>query len=88
MFRNNTASNIFLSFLEKYFIIKLIYKQFKETMVEIFYKSVKPALRMIKFIKRQIYVNESWIKPKTLLNLRWLAIAGQFIAILVSASVK
>jgi two-component system sensor histidine kinase RegB len=56
-------------------------------MVETFYKSVKPALRMIKFIKRQIYVNESWIKPKTLLNLRWLAIAGQFVAILVSAFV-
>ena len=39
---------------------------------------------MINFIKSQIYLNESWIKPKTLLNLRWLAIVGQGIAIAVT----
>ena len=39
---------------------------------------------MINFIKRQIYLNESWIKPRTLINLRWLAIAGQSVAISVS----
>ncbi len=39
---------------------------------------------MINFIKRQIYLNESWIKPKTLLNLRWLAITGQSVAIAVT----
>ena len=36
---------------------------------------------MIKFINSQIHLNESWIKPKTLINLRWLAIAGQVVAI-------
>ena len=40
---------------------------------------------MINFIKRQIYLNESWIKPKTLVNLRWLAIVGQSVAIAVTA---
>ena len=39
---------------------------------------------MINLKKRQIYLNESWIKPKTLLNLRWLAIAGQGVAIAVT----
>ena len=39
---------------------------------------------MIDFIKSQIYLNESWIKPKTLINLRWLAIGGQLVAILVT----
>ena len=39
---------------------------------------------MINFIKRQIYLNESWIKPKTLVNLRWLAIVGQGVAIAVT----
>ena len=39
---------------------------------------------MINFIKRQIYLNESWIKPKTLINLRWLAIVGQGVAIAVT----
>ena len=39
---------------------------------------------MINFIKSQINLNESWIKPKTLLNLRWLAIVGQGIAIAVT----
>jgi len=39
---------------------------------------------MIDFIKSQIYLNESWIKPKTLINLRWLAIAGQVFAIAVT----
>ena len=42
------------------------------------------ALKMIDFIKSQIYLNESWIKPKTLINLRWLAIAGQAVAIAVT----
>ena len=42
------------------------------------------ALQMIDFIKNQIYLNESWIKPKTLINLRWLAIAGQAVAIAVT----
>ena len=36
---------------------------------------------MINLFKRQIYLNESWIKPRTLINLRWLAIAGQAVAI-------
>jgi len=45
---------------------------------------VTAALRMIDFIKSQIYLNESWIKPKTLINLRWLAIGGQLVAILVT----
>ncbi|MDC3090506.1 ActS/PrrB/RegB family redox-sensitive histidine kinase [Paracoccaceae bacterium] len=39
---------------------------------------------MINLLKRQIYLNESWIKPRTLLNLRWLAIAGQVVAIAVT----
>ncbi len=39
---------------------------------------------MTNFIKRQIYLSESWIKPKTLINLRWLAIAGQAAAIAVT----
>ena len=39
---------------------------------------------MIDFIKSEIYLNESWIKPKTLINLRWLAIAGQAVAIAVT----
>ena len=39
---------------------------------------------MVNFIKRQIFLNESWIKPKTLLNLRWLAITGQAFAIAVT----
>ena len=39
---------------------------------------------MIDFIKNQIYLNESWIKPKTLINLRWLAIAGQAVAIVMT----
>ena len=39
---------------------------------------------MINLFKRQIYLNESWIKPRTLINLRWLAIAGQVIAIVVT----
>ena len=39
---------------------------------------------MIDFIKSQIYLNESWIKPKTLINLRWLAITGQVFAIAVT----
>ena len=39
---------------------------------------------MINSIKRQIYLNESWIKPKTLVNLRWLAIVGQGVAIAVT----
>ncbi len=39
---------------------------------------------MINFINRQIYVNEAWIKPKTLVNLRWLAIVGQVVAIVVT----
>ena len=39
---------------------------------------------MVDFIKRQIFLNESWIKPKTLINLRWLAIAGQAVAIAVT----
>lgn len=39
---------------------------------------------MINFIKKQLYLNESWIKSKTLINLRWLAIVGQGIAIAVS----
>ena len=39
---------------------------------------------MINFIKEKIYLNESWIKPKTLINLRWLAIAGQVVAISVT----
>ena len=41
---------------------------------------------MVNFIKRQIFLNESWIKPKTLLNLRWLAITGQAFAIAVTES--
>ena len=45
---------------------------------------VTAALKMIDFIKSQIYLNESWIKPKTLINLRWLAIGGQLVAILVT----
>ena len=39
---------------------------------------------MINYNKKQIYLNESWIKPKTLINLRWLAIAGQGVAISVT----
>ena len=39
---------------------------------------------MININKKQIYLNESWIKPKTLINLRWLAIAGQGVAISVT----
>ncbi len=39
---------------------------------------------MINFIKKQVHLNESWIKPKTLINLRWLAIAGQVVAIAVA----
>ena len=39
---------------------------------------------MKNFIKSQINLNESWIKPKTLINLRWLAIAGQVVAIAVT----
>ncbi len=39
---------------------------------------------MTNFIKRQIYSGESWIKPKSLLHLRWLAIAGQGVAIAVA----
>ena len=39
---------------------------------------------MINLFKRQIYLNESWIKPRTLLNLRWLAISGQVVAIAVA----
>ena len=39
---------------------------------------------MINLFKRQIYLNESWIKPRTLINLRWLAIAGQAVAIAVT----
>ena len=39
---------------------------------------------MINFLKKQIYLGESWIKPKTLINLRWLAIAGQGVAISVT----
>ena len=39
---------------------------------------------MINLMKRQIYLNESWIKPKTLVNLRWLAIVGQGVAIAVT----
>ncbi len=39
---------------------------------------------MINLIKRQIYLDASWIKPKTLVNLRWLAIVGQGVAIAVA----
>ena len=39
---------------------------------------------MINLIKRQIYLDASWIKPKTLVNLRWLAIVGQGVAIAVT----
>ena len=39
---------------------------------------------MINLIKSQIFLNESWIKPKTLLNLRWLAITGQGVAIAIT----
>ena len=39
---------------------------------------------MINLIKSQIFLNESWIKPKTLLNLRWLAITGQVVAITIT----
>ena len=39
---------------------------------------------MINSIKTQIYLDESWIKPKTLVNLRWLAIVGQSVAIAVT----
>ena len=39
---------------------------------------------MINLIKRQIYLDSSWIKPKTLVNLRWLAIVGQGVAIAVT----
>ena len=42
------------------------------------------ALKMINLIKSQIYLDESWIKPKTLVNLRWLAIVGQGVAIAVT----
>ena len=38
-------------------------------------------------MKSQIYLNESWIKPKTLVNLRWLAIVGQGVAIAVTSLV-
>ena len=39
---------------------------------------------MMNLIKRQIYLDASWIKPKTLVNLRWLAIVGQGVAIAVT----
>ena len=39
---------------------------------------------MINLFKRQRYLSESWIKPRTLINLRWLAIAGQVVAIAVT----
>ena len=39
---------------------------------------------MIDLIKSQIFLNESWIKPKTLLNLRWLAITGQSVVIAIT----
>ena len=39
---------------------------------------------MINLFKKQIYLSESWIKPRTLINLRWLAITGQVIAIAVT----
>ena len=39
---------------------------------------------MMNLIKRQIYLDESWIKPKNLVNLRWLAIVGQGVAIAVT----
>ena len=39
---------------------------------------------MINLIKSQIYLDASWIKPKTLVNLRWLAIVGQGVAIAVT----
>ena len=39
---------------------------------------------MINSIKTQIYLDESWIKPKNLVNLRWLAIVGQGVAIAVT----
>ena len=39
---------------------------------------------MINSIKTQIYLDESWIKPKNLINLRWLAIVGQGVAIAVT----
>ena len=39
---------------------------------------------MINLFDRQIHSSESWIKPRTLINLRWLAIVGQVAAIAVT----
>ena len=44
----------------------------------------KSIWEMINSIKTQIYLDESWIKPKNLVNLRWLAIVGQGVAIAVT----